>query len=142
MSALGFNGSSFTAMTTGLEKNQSKPAAAPLAANYNMPAAQVATFLGRAPSGGAANVTIDLVQPGTLYGDRVNQLDLRLSKDFVLDASRKEKSPKITTAIDAFNVANRVNYSGYIGNLSSPFFGRAIASRPARRLQLSMRFAF
>src|SRR5215831_8057012 len=69
-------------------------------------------------------------------------LDLRLSKDFVLDTSKKEKSPKITAGLDAFNVTNRVNYSGYIGNLSSPFFGRAIASRPARRLQLSMRFAF
>src|SRR6266702_6659894 len=69
-------------------------------------------------------------------------LDLRWSKDFVLDAAKKEKSPKITAAIDAFNVTNRVNYSGYIGNLTSPFFGRAIASRPARRLQLSMRFVF
>jgi hypothetical protein len=69
-------------------------------------------------------------------------LDMRWSRDFTLDASKKEKSPKITAAIDAFNVTNRVNYSGYIGNLSSPFFGRAIASRPARRLQLLMRFAF
>ena len=82
------------------------------------------------------------VRRNSLEGPGYVGLDLRLSKDFVLDASRKEKSPKITTAIDAFNVANRVNYSGYIGNLSSPFFGRAIASRPARRLQLSMRFAF
>src|SRR5262249_38405310 len=69
-------------------------------------------------------------------------LDLRFSRDFVLDPSKKEKSPKITAGLDAFNVTNRVNYSGYIGNLSSPFFGRAIASRPARRLQLSMRFVF
>jgi hypothetical protein len=58
---------------------QSKPGQQ-LAANYNMPAAQVATFLGRLPSGGVANVTMNLVQPGTLYGDRVNQLDLRFTK--------------------------------------------------------------
>jgi hypothetical protein len=45
-------------------------------------------------------------------------------------------------ALDAFNVVNRVNYSAYIGNQSSPFFGHAIASQPARRLQLSMRFMF
>ncbi len=82
------------------------------------------------------------VRRNTLEGPGYVGLDLRWSKDFVLDASKKEKSPKITTAIDAFNVINRVNYSGYIGNLSSPFFGRAIASRPARRLQLSVRFAF
>jgi len=58
---------------------QSKPGQQ-LAANYNMPAAQVAQFLGRAPSGGVANVTVNLVEPGTLYGDRVNQLDLRFTK--------------------------------------------------------------
>jgi hypothetical protein len=82
------------------------------------------------------------VRRNSLQGPEYIALDLRWSKDFALDASKKEKSPKITAAIDAFNVTNRVNYSGYIGNLSSPFFGRAISSRPARRLQLSMRFAF
>jgi outer membrane receptor protein involved in Fe transport len=82
------------------------------------------------------------VRRNGLQGPEYVALDLRWSKDFALDASKKEKSPKITAAIDAFNVTNRVNYSAYIGNLSSPFFGRAISSRPARRLQLSMRFAF
>jgi hypothetical protein len=84
----------------------------------------------------------DGVRRNSLEGPGYLGLDFRLSKDFVLDPSKKEKSPKVTAALDAFNVTNRVNYSGYIGNLSSPFFGRAIASRPARRLQLSMRFAF
>jgi len=69
-------------------------------------------------------------------------LDLRWSKDFFLASSKKEKSPKITAGVDAFNVINHVNYSAYIGNQSSPFFGRATSSRPARRLQLSIRFAF
>ncbi len=82
------------------------------------------------------------VRRNGLEGPDYVGLDLRLSKDFALDTSKREKSPKITAAIDAFNVTNRVNYSGYVGNLSSPFFGRAISSRPARRLQLSMRFAF
>src|SRR5437870_2676628 len=82
------------------------------------------------------------VRRNSLEGPGYLGLDLRWSKDFVFDASKKDKSPKITAAIDAFNLTNRVNYSGYIGNLSSPFFGRAISSRPARRLQLSMRFAF
>ncbi len=82
------------------------------------------------------------VSRNSLEGPDYVGLDLRLAKDFALNASKKEKSPKITAAIDAFNVINRVNYSGYIGNLSSPFFGRAISSRPARRLQLSMRFVF
>jgi hypothetical protein len=39
--------------------------------------------------------------------------------------------------VDAFNVINRVNYSGFVGTLTSPFFGRAIAAQPPRRIQLS-----
>jgi hypothetical protein len=78
---------------------QSKPGAQ-LAANYNMPAAQVATFLGRAPSGGAANVTINLVTPGALYGDRVNELDLRFSKIFRVAGTR------IKASLDMYNALN------------------------------------
>jgi len=78
---------------------QSKPGAQ-LAANFNMPAAQVATFLGRAPSGGVANVTINLVTPGSLYGDRVNELDLRLSKILRLAGTR------IKASLDMYNALN------------------------------------
>jgi hypothetical protein len=49
---------------------------------------------------------------------------------------------KSTLAIDAFNVLNKVNYAGFVGNLSSPFFGRAVAAQPPRRLQLSFRLKF
>jgi hypothetical protein len=80
---------------------QSKPGAV-LAANYNMPAAQVAQFLGRAPSGGVANVTIDLVQPGTLMGDRVNQLDFRFSKIFRVQGLRIKASLDMYNALNAY----------------------------------------
>ena len=78
---------------------QSKPGAQ-LAANYNMPAAQVATFLGRLPSGGVANVTTNLVTPGSLYGDRVNEVDLRFSKIFRLAGTR------IKATLDMYNALN------------------------------------
>jgi hypothetical protein len=44
--------------------------------------------------------------------------------------------------VDAFNVANRVNYSGFVGTITSPFFGRAIAAQPPRRVRLSAGFHF
>jgi hypothetical protein len=58
---------------------QSKPGAL-LAANYNVPSAAISQSLGRAPAGNPANVTINLLPPGTAYGDRLNQLDFRVAK--------------------------------------------------------------
>jgi hypothetical protein len=78
---------------------QSKPGQQ-LSANYNVPSATIAQFLGRAPSGGIANVSVNLVTPGTLYGDRVNELDLRLSKIVRFRGTRT----KIT--LDMYNALN------------------------------------
>jgi hypothetical protein len=40
--------------------------------------AGVIPSLGRAPTGG--QTTVNLIEPGTLYGDRLNQVDLRFTK--------------------------------------------------------------
>jgi Carboxypeptidase regulatory-like domain len=58
---------------------QSKPGAL-LAANWAAPASTVGAALGRAPAGNVPNVTINLLKPGEMYGDRVNQLDFRVGK--------------------------------------------------------------
>jgi hypothetical protein len=78
---------------------QSKPGAL-LAANYAVPAATIAQSLGRPPSGNVTNVTINLVQPGTLYGDRINQLDFRVAK--LLKFSGK----RAMIALDLYNALN------------------------------------
>jgi hypothetical protein len=50
----------------------------PLAANMVFLPGQ--TTLGRNFANNAPNVTINLIEPGTLYGDRVNEIDLRVAK--------------------------------------------------------------
>jgi hypothetical protein len=78
----------------------------------------------------------------TLEGPGYADLDVRWSHDFVFPTAKKAKGPAATVGLDAFNVLNRVNYSNYVGNISSPFFGRAVSAQPPRRLQLSFRFKF
>jgi hypothetical protein len=51
-----------------------------LSANYTVANAVVAPSLGRNLAGNAANVTVNLIEPGTMYGDRINELDLRVAK--------------------------------------------------------------
>lgn len=71
-----------------------------IAANYTATNAAVAPSLGRSLSGGASNVTVNLVRPGDMYGDRVNQLDLRFGK--ILRAGTK----RMLINIDFYNVFN------------------------------------
>ncbi len=78
---------------------QSKPGAM-LSANYAVPAATVAQSLGRLPSGNVTNVTVNLVEPGTLYGDRVNQLDFRFAKILRFGGTRTMVS------VDLYNTLN------------------------------------
>jgi hypothetical protein len=77
-----------------------------------------------------------------LQGPGNATLDLRVARDFLLNASKKDKGPAITLSVDTFNLLNRVNYVTYVGNLSSPFFGQAVSAFPARRIQAGLRFLF
>jgi len=78
---------------------QTKPGAM-LAANYAAPNSVVAPSLGRNLSGNADTVTVNLVAPGSLYGDRITEFDLRVAKVF--------SSGRYRTVIgaDIFNLLN------------------------------------
>jgi hypothetical protein len=78
---------------------QSKPGAM-LSANYAATNADVAPSLGRPLSGNAANVTVNLIRPGSLYGDRINQLDLRVARAFRIGRTRT------LVAVDLYNALN------------------------------------
>lgn len=71
-----------------------------VAANYQVPSAVVAQSLGRPLAGGAANVTVNLIEPFSMHGDRINQLDLRLAKVMRIDGKR------VQVGIDFYNALN------------------------------------
>jgi hypothetical protein len=71
-----------------------------VAANYIATNALVEPSLGRPLSGGAANTTVNLVAPGVMFGQRANQLDLRLSKPLKLGTRR------LTVNLDIANLLN------------------------------------
>ncbi len=76
------------------------------------------------------------------HGPGFANVDLRWFHDFKLSRSKKEAVPKITTAVDAFNLLNTTNYPAFVGNMSSPFFGRPVSALEPRRLQFTVRLTF
>jgi hypothetical protein len=69
-------------------------------ANYTATNALAAAALGRPLSGGAANLPINIVEPGSIYGERLNQIDVRVGK--ILRVGRT----KATVNLDVYNLFN------------------------------------
>ena len=78
-------------------------------ANYNAPNALVAPSLGRNLSGGAQNVTVNLVAPGTTYGERSNQVDVRIGKIFKLNRLRTAVNFDLYNALNSNAVLTQNN---------------------------------
>jgi hypothetical protein len=71
-----------------------------LAANWAAPNSAT-VGLNRAFAGvGGQTVTVNLVEPGTLYGDRVNQIDLRIEKILRFGRTRTN------VGVDIYNIGN------------------------------------
>jgi hypothetical protein len=71
-----------------------------LAANFSVPTATVAQSLGRPLAGSAAFASVNLVTPGDIQGDRVNQVDLRAGKVLRFGHTRMQLS------LDLYNALN------------------------------------
>jgi hypothetical protein len=78
---------------------QSSPGST-LSANYTVTSAVVAQSLGRPLSGNTTNVSINLLRPGEMRGERVNQVDLRVGKRLRYGRMRS------TLSVDIFNLLN------------------------------------
>lgn len=71
-----------------------------ITAHYVATNAVVAPSLGRTLSGTTPNVTVNLIEPRSMYGGRINQLDLRFSKIVRFGRTRA------TAGVDVYNALN------------------------------------
>jgi len=73
----------------------------PLAANWTIPSSTAQLTLGRPlGAGSASTVTINLLKPGEMYSDRVNELDIRVGKPLRFGRTR------LNVALDLLNALN------------------------------------
>jgi hypothetical protein len=104
-------------------------------ANYALPTAVAARTLGRPLSGGAANVTVGLIKPGTQFGDRVNQVDVRIGKRLHLARMRE------TVSLDLYNALN-VNSILAQNNTFGSAWRRPLQIMPPRFAKVSLQLDF
>jgi len=77
------------------------------AANYVIPNAAVAPILGRPLAGSAPNITVNVVEPHSVLGDRVNELNMRVGKVFRFGGSRAN------VGVDIYNLLNAATPLSY-----------------------------
>jgi len=113
---------------------QSKPGAQ-LAANYVAANGVVSPSLGRSLSGGNPNVTVNVIVPGALYGDRVNQLDFRVAKILRLGRARTQ------VGLDLYNALNSSAVQTYNQTLGSAYLTPTLVL-PSRFAKISAQIDF
>jgi hypothetical protein len=106
-----------------------------LAANYVVTSAVAQPSLGRPLSSG--NVTVNLVEPGTLYGARLNNIDLRIAKIFRFGGTRTQ------VGVDIYNMLNTDVVTAYNNGYSpTGAWLTPTAIQPARYARINMQFDF
>ncbi len=83
-----------------------------LGANYVVTSAIAAPSLGRTLSSG--NVTVNLIPPGTLYGARQNNIDMRIAKIIRVRGTRAQ------IGVDVYNLANTDVVTAYNNGYVAP----------------------
>jgi hypothetical protein len=105
-----------------------------LSANYTVTSAIAAPSLGRNLSSG--NVTVNLIEPGTFYADRRNNVDLRVAKILRYGRTRTQ------VGFDVYNLTNTDVVTGYNQRFTSTSWLTPTAIQPARYAKISAQFDF
>jgi hypothetical protein len=113
---------------------QSKPGPL-LLANYAVQNAAVVPSLGRNLSGNATQVTVNLIEPGTLYGNRLNQLDVKVAKVLRFGARRA------VVGVDVFNALNSGAILSY-NNTFNAVWLQPVTILAARMAKITAEFTF
>jgi hypothetical protein len=93
------------------------------------------TTLGRPFSSGQAVQFFNIVPPGTMYGDRLNGVDLRFGKVF------RYNNTRTLLALDIFNVANSNTPDVYFQNYGANYLA-PVSVTSARLMKVSAQFDF
>ena len=89
----------------------------PVAANYTYTNAQVRQWLGRDLAQGAnGQITVNLLEPGAIYSDRVNEVDVRVGKNLRFGKTRGQVALDVYNLLNA-NTAITLNQTLQVGGL-------------------------
>ena len=105
-----------------------------ITASWAAPASAV-SGLGRDLSGGARSVNVALISPGTKYGDRMNQVDFRLAKNF------RAAELRIQPQLDLYNLFN-ANSVLVVNNTYGPSWQTPTALLAGRIVKLGVLVSF
>ena len=131
----------FGLVVSGIFRNESSLRSAAggqtlsIEANRAVPNSEIAPSLGRSLAGGARTATVPLVAPYTLFEGRLNQLDLRLTKNFTVRRTRLQAN------VDLYNALNASPVTGVIGTYG-PRWLQPTQILEGRLIQLSGQLTF
>lgn len=104
--------------------------------------AQIAPSLGRNLSSGST-ATIGLVEPKTLYGERLYQVDFRFAKKFTLNRARFQATVDLYNALNGNTLLVQSNtYGATIGATAGSAWQRPQAILPARVVKFGLQTNF
>jgi hypothetical protein len=107
-------------------------------ANVTFPRAAIEPSLGRSPSQ-TSSVQVNVVPPGTVFADRLHQLDLRATKLFKVGGTR------LRANLDIYNAVNDntgLNYSTAFNPANPVAWEAPRVVMPARSAKVSVQFDF